>query len=487
MANSDYTVTGAGAFCQNARLLSPITELQTTFEIDEYRALNIEDPVAGDPVMLDDEIMVIVSFTSTSITVGRGCADTIPQAHDADSTLWFFQASTGSDAQEYAATETIAVKVLPKTATVQVPIEGSPPNEVQFNFRFARPYAPGLVKINDRLFVKSERLEQGNDPLTVTWVHRDRIVQSDQMVHHNEASVGPEVGTTYTLKVYKADNTLVHTDAGVTGTSWSYTHAQAVTDFGITLGAGTTPADGYITLESVRDGYTSYQKYKLNFQVGTAAQPADAQIANVKLLLHFNGTEGSTTFVDSSSGANTVSAVSGAVLTREDLKFGSASCNLPSSSSAVQVLHASHFDVTGVDFTWELQVSCEPTTGAMTFVKKDDGTTCPYEIGIDAAGKLFARCKDATGATVVLITDPSVFPTNLLTSVAFCRIGTTYRLFKNGTVVDAPVTVATAIADNTANVVLGLGTSGVFDEVRFTRAGRYSANYTAQKCQFSDV
>jgi len=221
MATSDYTVTATSIpFCPNAALSSAIAPLTTVIPITGYRSAGIEEVVAGEAAMINDEIVRIESFSPVSITVARGCADTIPQAHAAGSTIWFFDDSFGNDAREYAGSETIAVKLLPKTASAQVPIANSTPANVTFNFRFARPYAPGKVEVDGEPFTAVSIVGPANPALNLTWAHRDRVSQFDQLIDHSMSSVGPEAGTTYVVKVYKADNTLVRTVSAITGTSW---------------------------------------------------------------------------------------------------------------------------------------------------------------------------------------------------------------------------------------------------------------------------
>lgn len=276
MANSDYTTTSTSSpFCPNAQLDGAITPLQTTIPLKNLRTTGVDEVLAGEAAMVNDEIIKIVSFTSTEMVVARGCADTIPQAHADNSRVWFFNDSFGYDGKEYAGSETVSVKILPKTASQQVPIENSPPEGLTFNFRFARPYAPGLVEVNGDPFTSVKTISPSASTLTLTWAHRDRVSQFDQLIDHLATSIGPEAGVTYTVKAHKAsDNSVVRTTTGITGASWAYPLATARSDFGITPGAVGAPVvltDGYLTLEAVRDGYTSWQKYRIDFKVSNAA------------------------------------------------------------------------------------------------------------------------------------------------------------------------------------------------------------------------
>ena len=85
--------------------------------------------------------------------------------------------------------------------------------------------------------------------------------QQDQLIAHAAASIGPEIGVTYKARVFKADNTLVRTVTGIAGTSWVYDWSTAVSDF---ESAGGLPA-GYIRLTAERDGFESFQDYRIDF------------------------------------------------------------------------------------------------------------------------------------------------------------------------------------------------------------------------------
>jgi hypothetical protein len=100
------------------------------------------------------------------------------------------------------------------------------------------------------------------------------VTQQDALVDHMQADVGPEVGTTYRVDVRKADNTLIHSTAGITGNSWTRSRASLISDFGVTGGLH----NGYINVTSVRDAYDSYQNYRIDF-VLNASNPVSRDLA----------------------------------------------------------------------------------------------------------------------------------------------------------------------------------------------------------------
>lgn len=77
---------------------------------------------------------------------------------------------------------------------------------------------------------------------------------------------------------------------------------------------------------------------------------------DVELLLHFEGTNGSTTFTDSSSAARTPSVVnSGATITTSQFKFGLASGDFDGVDGAIEYASSGDFTATG-DFCFEMFV-----------------------------------------------------------------------------------------------------------------------------------
>ena len=91
--------------------------------------------------------------------------------------------------------------------------------------------------------------------MNLTWAHRDRIVQQDQLVAHDEASIGPESGTTYRVRIYRADiATPVRTVTGITTASFTYTAAMAAAD---SIGSAV-----WVELDAIRGGLVSHSVYR---------------------------------------------------------------------------------------------------------------------------------------------------------------------------------------------------------------------------------
>lgn len=276
MAANDYSIDGQGDFCPVANLAQPVSYFDTRFSLRNLIADSPEDIYVGMAAMIDEEIVVVTNVGAGYVDVLRGCSDTIPWPHGQDAVIWFYADEIGGDLREYVAGEQVTTKPLPwLNSGPRLPIDESPPLELTMNWRFSRPYAPGLMQQNGNPWFQPSTLTAANSTLTLTWTHRDRVLQADRQIDHFQDSIGPEPGTTYLARIYNHLDELVRTEMGLTGTSWIYHWDQAVTDFGI----GTAPAgslnhvavSGRMEFASYRDDLESWQFYTLPFNVDNAA------------------------------------------------------------------------------------------------------------------------------------------------------------------------------------------------------------------------
>jgi hypothetical protein len=276
MSNIEYTQGGKGTFAGIISLKFDLDRETTTINYTDFNFPYPDYVKPGMAVMLNDEILRIETVSFLVMTVKRGCADTVPALHAAKSRLWIFDATTtGNDRKERAAGETIGVKVSPYTiGGGGVPSASVAPVAVTFNWRFFRPYPPGHLLVNGQRWHVEATIGDASPALTITWVHRDRVVQADQLIGHDDASVGPEAGTTYTMRVYSAEDpgVVVRTEVGLVGTGFTYQRSQALFDQDYPA----LPATTYFTFTSERDGFDAWQGYLCPFTV----HPTEAIASN---------------------------------------------------------------------------------------------------------------------------------------------------------------------------------------------------------------
>jgi len=253
-------------------LFADIGPLDTELEVEEANiAQFVQEFVAGMAVLIDDEQLEFTAFDDVTrlATVKRGVADTIPAPHEAGTTIWLIDDELGADGDEYQDGETVYGKALTRTSTDLLDQSAATEVSIEVNQRVFRPYPPGNVKVDgDSIYLLDDIIYE--DPV-LTWTHRDRKLQADMLVAHEDGSVGPEPGTTYNIRVFAADGTtlLSETDVGLVDT-WTYDAALQAADG--------DPAEVWIELESKRDDVASYFLYRFNLLLtGTARITEDGE------------------------------------------------------------------------------------------------------------------------------------------------------------------------------------------------------------------
>lgn len=248
-----YTDRSAGAFMPTAVLAAPVGRTDTAFSINTEVDLDFVSPDTW--AHIDGELVKVLAVSTGSLTCARGVLDTVPAPHAAGVAIHFVDDFNAVDTTEWSSGQTVNAKLLTRTGLGTLLEASAPVDSVVMAQRFIRPYAPGNVKINAVAYPASV-----SGDLAITWAHRDRTLQTAYLVEQTEASIGPEPGTTYTVRIYNAQSggSLIRTYSAITGTSQAYTQAQATTDNG-----GTKPPNIRVEIDAVRDGYTSWQTQKM--------------------------------------------------------------------------------------------------------------------------------------------------------------------------------------------------------------------------------
>lgn len=229
----------------------------------------IDTVSVGDPLLIDDEYIRIdaINIGTSTLTIARGCIDTIPATHNIGATIWFQTAAPTTDFREYTSSELVHAKLLTMTTSDKLSLAVAPVDDITITGRQGRPYPPGNLRVDGNL-VFDVLIDDGD--LVFTWAHRDRIVQGNFLLEHGAASTGPEPGTTYTFRVFDGSDpvptTLLRTVSGIALATWTYTDAMRTADGDL--------ASYWFTVQSVRDGIVSHQFYK--FKIGRSPEFGEA-------------------------------------------------------------------------------------------------------------------------------------------------------------------------------------------------------------------
>lgn len=244
--SASYTARGMGDWTPGGTLLADMDRGALTLR---YAAERVTLTV-GDALMVDSEILRIDAIDAAAgiLTVGRGCADTVPDRHDAGAMLWFYDSWLETDGLEYLPGETVSVRLLTRTSTAMLSEALATPQSLMLEQRQGRPYPPGNVRVNG---IATDILA---DPtaFTLTWSHRDRLLQGNNLVAHAEGDVGPEAGVMYRLRLAVAGG---GTRTVMTPlTTWTYPDADAPAGEVI----------GQVRLDAMREELESWQGYVFN-------------------------------------------------------------------------------------------------------------------------------------------------------------------------------------------------------------------------------
>lgn len=230
--------TGIGAF-DTAMTLNTLTDVS---HVALPCAALIVDGTTG------NEIVNVTAFnTTTSVaTIARGCVDTVAWPHGAGVQVFFIDQTVGSDGEQYTLAEVVHNKPLPNAPLGQLNIALAPDITVTIVGRALLPYPPALPKINGTRYDLSSG---ATGPFVLSWIERNRVTQADQMIDQTHATVTPEAGTTYTVRVYSSSAVLLATYTGISGTSQT-----------INSGASDTLT---LQLESQCNGLTSLEHWSI--------------------------------------------------------------------------------------------------------------------------------------------------------------------------------------------------------------------------------
>lgn len=253
---ADYVEQGTGSPTPTCTLLASMTQDQTSMSVQNASLLErveVGTWAVINPGGATEEIVAVktIDIAGGLFGIARGVLDTTPWTHAAGERVWFAEGAKFLEADEYLSGETLNVKALPSTSLGTLALASATQDSFTFAARNIKPYPPGKVTINTVAFPSSV-----TGDLTIAWAHRDRTLQTAYLVEQTEASIGPEAGTTYTVRIYNAQTggTLIRTYTAIAGTSQAYSVATATADNG-----GVAPTNLRVEIESVRGGYTSKQ------------------------------------------------------------------------------------------------------------------------------------------------------------------------------------------------------------------------------------
>lgn len=211
----------------------------------------------------------------------------------------------------------------------------------------------------------------------------------------------------------------------------------------------------------------------------------DPYFANVAALMHFDGANGSTIIVDSSSHSQVVSLENSAAISTAQSKFGGSSL----SPGAAVIADVASLRAGVGDFTAEEWVYTTAKTGGVF-------TICAGGFSTKAALSFYNAGANAglffeVGNTGTITTATGVVPLSTWTHIALVREGDDHRLYVNGLLVGSATTGPANMTNGTTWVGRsGYGgyLAGYIDDFRLTiGVARYSGNFTPPAAPFPNA
>jgi hypothetical protein len=224
-----YVLEETVEFVPTALLAVDVTDdpAETVLAVADWTGL--EEVAVGTLAVVGAELVRIDGVSATTLTVGRGCLDTVPQAHATGTAVICWQQLGDATEPRFAAGEIIAAKLLPETGFGTLPLAQAPSDQVTMASRAIRPLPPGSLKANGVYLADPNALNKG--PVELTWAHRDRLAQTSSIFDdYTAGNIGPEPGVAYVVEIRWVDPVTgaareppaAELDAG-TGTSFTLT------------------------------------------------------------------------------------------------------------------------------------------------------------------------------------------------------------------------------------------------------------------------
>lgn len=432
-----YKKQGILNFATSSTLASAINQTATSITLttpifsDE---LDGDTITVGAFIQIDNELLSVTAFNGTLLTVGRGVLDTVPQTHSVGARIYAWQDNFIADELPFLLTEAPAVKLTTMTGDDELALADATSTVKTITGRYHLPYPPGNFKINGIAYPASSTLGAA----TLTWSHRNRIQQTGALIDTTVGNIGPEAGTTYNAYLYSGA-TLLQSAVGISGTTHTFT------------GNG-----------------------------------GDV------LLLHCNGTNGSTNFIDEAG--KVITPFGNAQISTAQSKFGGASGLFDGTNDYISAPDSADW-YWDTDFTieaWLYPTNLNPTV-AYAVISQSSSVNNEVTIAINSSGQLYIRRE--TAAAALNFTSTNALTLNTWQHVAIVRSGSTVTFYKNGTANGSGNW--TGNADQTSSLYIGgywYGGSflsgryyfGYIDELRITKGiARYTANFTPPTAPFT--
>lgn len=225
---------------------------------------------------------------------------------------------------------------------------------------------------------------------------------------------------------------------------------------------------------------------------------SDLHFSNVSLLLHGDGTNGSTSIADSSVLNTSFTAYGDAKISTDQKKYGTGSLKFDGALGSIRstVDDTNLWSLGTGDFTLEfwLYFVNAPSGWAcvMQLATRTNNTFTSESNGFYVSAHVLAAALRVNSVTVIEFGDASAIPKNTWTHIAVTRESNVFRIFKNGVQGGSGTSSASISARKlvigTDNMMTTSGQgrlTGYIDDIRITKGvARYTADFTPPTAPF---
>ena len=224
----------------------------------------------------------------------------------------------------------------------------------------------------------------------------------------------------------------------------------------------------------------------------------DQYYNSCSLLLHCDGSNGSTTFTDNSPSPKTVTATNGAAISTAQSKFGGASALFDGTNDYVSIPDNEALEPGTSDLTWEMWIK---TTSSVQYTTLYSRSPSLFSSGMwslminqasSTAGDIALYLGDFSDSSPLLLTTGISIRDDVWHHIAIVRIGSAWACYVDG-ISRATGTFSGGISNISSGPRIGSDQNygryfaGYIDEVRITKGiARYTSNFTPSTTQFLD-
>lgn len=344
-------------------------------------------------------------------------------------------------------------------------------------------------------------LQLGTAPFAIeAWVYLSATGSARGLLAKGGAATGWLLSTnTSDQVVFTHGSTAITTTAALTATTWHHIAAvrtgTGTNGFSIyingTAAATSTVSTSFTQTESLyvgadRAAGSAMSGYMDDVRItnGVAAIK-DPYFNNVSLLMHMDGSNGGTSFTDSSRYSHSVTAFGNAQTSTAQSKFGGASLLGDASGDYLSVPSNDALDLTG-DFTIEYWFYSLSSNEQAHLRKANSGGFGPYGLTLNTSDKILVLLATTSNSWNTVGTSTNAFTKNAWHHVALTRSGNNFKLFVDGAL-EWSSTLAITLLQNTDPLLIGYSRytpipsylDGYIDELRITKGvARYTGAFT---------